>query len=97
MKIIKTTLGWEIQPEDDVEESQLKWLIRSLELYESATDNERLQMAYPGFGPQCPQCGAFGCYNGEFCKWCQYKGGKPVTTQYRTGDNTSYRLRVPIE
>lgn len=84
MKIIKTTLGWEIQPQTSSEEAHVKWLLDSLAtrpVFPIVKDKnipvglmvtkEMLQRATQEI--TCPRCFNFGCYNGTHCSWCGHE------------------------
>lgn len=90
MKIIKTTLGWEIQPESDDEYYHLSWLMDQLRdttrlsvpIVEDANapvgmmvTSDMLQRAAQEIS--CPRCFNYGCYNGQSCAWCGYRSVPP--------------------
>lgn len=61
MKIIKTALGWEIQPEDKQEMAHVRWLLDRL-VADQVSDNEL----------PCPRCSTFGNYDGRACLACGF-------------------------
>lgn len=62
MRIIKTALGWEIRPENNKEESHVRWLIEHLQR-EPAVESGTLP---------CPRCSTFGNYDGRACLACGF-------------------------
>lgn len=85
MKIIKTTLGWEIQPQGEQEMAHVKWLLDGLAtrpvipVVEDENvpvglmvTKEMLERAAREI--TCPRCFNYNCYGKEQgCSWCGYK------------------------
>lgn len=105
MKIIKTALGWEIQPQTSDEESHIKWLLDGLAtrpVIPVVVDenvpvgmfvtSEMLQRAAQAI--TCPRCFNYNCYNNLACSWCGYRSVSPPT---EAGEIRTFTTKGPVE
>jgi len=64
MKVIRTTLGWELQPENESDEARIRGVLQQL--------LRNAELAYDS-ALRCPHCLSQGGYGGFVCYHCDYR------------------------
>lgn len=104
MKIVKTILGWELQPETEDERYHLSWFIdwiRSSPSFIPAVEDgnvpvglvvtkEMLLRAAQAI--TCPCCHNYNCYSGSICSWCGYQASSKTVDTAQT-----FMTKGPVE